>query len=135
MTSEPRYLTAGEVVALHDFILTRMGQPPAALRNEGALESALARPRMAAHYEGADLIRQGVLLASGIAEAQAFVDGNKRAALAALDAFWRLNGLVFAPEPLEWARQIEALGARRGSLAEATDAFERWVRARLRSDE
>ena len=76
-----------------------------------------------------------MLLAAGIAEAQAFVDGNKRAALAALDAFWRLNGLVFAPEPLEWARHIEALGARQGNLAEATDAFERWVRARLRADE
>jgi death-on-curing protein len=131
----PRYLTTAEVVALHDFILTKMGQPPAALRDEGALESALTRPRMAAHYAGADLVRQGVLLAAGVAEAQAFVDGNKRAALAALDAFWRLNGLAFTPEPLEWARQIEALGARQGDLAEATDAFERWVRARLRSDE
>ena len=63
------------------------------------------------------------------------MDGNKRAALAALDAFWRLNGLVFTPEPLAWARQIEALGARQGTLAEASDAFERWVRAHLRLDE
>ena len=130
----PRYLTVAEVVALHDFILMKMGHPSAALRDEGALESALARPRMAAHYTGADLVRQGVLLAAGIAEAQAFMDGNKRAALAALDAFWRLNGLEFAPEPLEWARHIEALGARQGDLAEATDAFERWVRACLRAD-
>jgi prophage maintenance system killer protein len=76
-----------------------------------------------------------VLLAAGIAAAQALVDGNKRAALAALDVFWRLNGLVFAPEPLAWARQIEALGARPGHLAEATDAFERWVRACLGGDE
>jgi death on curing protein len=126
-----RYLTVADVVALHSFILGRMSQPPAALRNEGALASALARPRMAAHYGGADLVRQGVLLAAGVAEAQAFVDGNKRAALAALDAFWRLNGLVFEPEPLEWARQIEALGARQASRDEATDAFERWVRERL----
>jgi prophage maintenance system killer protein len=71
-------------------------------------------------------------MAAGIAEAQSFLDGNKRAALAALDAFWRLNGLVFEPEPLAWAHQIEALGARQGSLAEATDAFEHWVRERLR---
>jgi death on curing protein len=128
-----RYLTVAEVIALHDFILTRMGQPPAAPRDEAALASALARPRMAAHYEGADLVRQGVVLAAGIAEAQSFLDGNKRAALAALDVCWRLNGLAFTPDPLAWARQIEALGARRGSLADATDAFETWVRERIRA--
>jgi death-on-curing protein len=99
-SSEIRYLTMAEVIALHDFILTRMGQPSAAVRDAGALESALARPRMAAHYEAADLIRQGVLLAAGIAQAQAFVDGNKRAALAAQDSCWRLNGLVFTPDAL-----------------------------------
>jgi prophage maintenance system killer protein len=121
-----------EVIALHDYILTRMGQPVAAVRDEGALAAAVMRPRMVAHYERADLSRQGVVLAAGITAAQAFVDGNKRAALAALDNCWRLNGLVVTPAPLAWARQIEALSVRSGSLAEATDAFEAWIRTQQR---
>lgn len=62
------------------------------LRNRGGLESAAARPRNYAAYLGADLAHQGTALAHGIAESQAFVDGNKRTAAIALDAFLQLNG-------------------------------------------
>ena len=86
---------------------------------------------MAAYYDGADLVRQATLLAIGIAQAQAFVDGNKRAAYGAVRAFLRVNGLRFMGEPLELARQVEAVGERTGSLAGATDRFEAWLRERV----
>ncbi len=35
------------------------------------------RPRMAAYYSEADIIYQAALLAVGISQAQAFLDGNK----------------------------------------------------------
>jgi death on curing protein len=45
-----------------------------------------------AHYKGADFAMQAAVLASGIAETQPFVEGNKRAALAAMLTFIAING-------------------------------------------
>src|SRR6266545_1116101 len=69
------------------------------LRDRGGLESALARPSMYAHYQGADLAMQAAVLAHGIAEGQFFVEGNKRTALAACLTFLRVNGHdIIAPQ-------------------------------------
>jgi len=75
------YLTVLDVIAMHDELIERTGGA-VGLRDEGALDSAIMRPQMAAYYEEADLVTQAVLLMSGIALAHAFVDGNKRTALA-----------------------------------------------------
>jgi death on curing protein len=45
-----------------------------------------------AHYKGADFAMQAAVLAFGIAETQPFVEGNKRAALAAMLTFIAING-------------------------------------------
>lgn len=66
----------------------------AELLHEDLLESALMRPRQAAHYADADLAQQAALLLSGIAETQPFIDGNKRLALVVALTFLELNGLV-----------------------------------------
>jgi prophage maintenance system killer protein len=47
------------------------------LRSRSALEGALARPATYAHYQHADLALQAAVLSHGIAESQAFLDGNK----------------------------------------------------------
>src|SRR5216683_335276 len=78
---EIRHLSLADVLALHAAVMERFGLAPAPLRDEGVLESAVMRPRMAAYYDEADLIRQAALLAVGISQAQAFLDGNKRTAL------------------------------------------------------
>ena len=62
-----------------------------ALLNEDQLESALARPRNAAAYEGADLPRQAAALFWGITSDHPFRDGNKRTAVVLLYAFLRAN--------------------------------------------
>jgi death-on-curing protein len=126
-----RHLTVDEVVALHDVVLARMGSEPAALRDRGVLESAVLRPQMAEHYEEAELVRQATLLAIGISQSQAFVDGNKRAAFAALRVFLRLNGLRWTAQPLEMARRLEAVAERQGSLEAATREFEEFLRANV----
>ena len=86
-----RHLSVGEVQGLHEQVMERMGSNPAPFRagGEGLLESAVMRPQMAEHYEGADMIRQGALLAIGVSQAQAFLDGNKRTAFAASRVFLR----------------------------------------------
>jgi death on curing protein len=87
------YLGVDDVIGIHADVMgytdaTAAGQ----LRDEHALESALARPLSHAHYSGADIAQQAAVLAHGIAESQLFVDGNKRTALAAMRTFLKING-------------------------------------------
>jgi death-on-curing protein len=129
-----RHLSLGEVIGLHELVMERMGVRPAPFRagGEGLLESAVMRPQMAEHYEDADLIRQGAVLAVGISQAQAFLDGNKRTAFMAVDTFLRLNGYISPADSLEYARQLEAVAERDDSVEAATDRFESWLRANTR---
>lgn len=62
-----------------------------ALLKDDQLESALARPRNAAVYEGADLARQAATLFWGLTSNHPFQDGNKRTAVVLLYAFLRAN--------------------------------------------
>jgi death-on-curing protein len=115
------------VVALHETIMRDMGWSPAPLRDEGALSSAVMRPQMAAHYDEADLVRQAALLAIGISQARAFVDGNKRTAFATLKLFLNLNGIDLMTDPLNVARQMERI-AEAGDRQVTSDTFEAWLR-------
>jgi death-on-curing protein len=126
-----RYLNLADVIALHRAVMQRTWSQPAPLRDEGLLDSAVQRPLMAAHYKDADLVRQAALLAVGVAQAQAFIDGNKRTAYAALDVFLRLNGTLFGGTPLELAQQLEQLATRTDSLDAATQRFEQWLREHI----
>jgi death-on-curing protein len=123
-----RYPTLAEVIAIQEKVLRGLGEAPRPLRDEGLLESALTRPQMAAYYEGADVIRQATLLGTGISQAQAFIDGNKRTAFATLDAFLWVNGWEFVGEPLQLARRFEQFAERSGEPDAAIDAFEAWLR-------
>ena len=129
---ETRHLGLGDVLALHSFVMRELGHAPSPLRDEGALEAAIMRPQMAAHYEDADLVRQCALLGIGISQAQAFIDGNKRTAFAAMRAFTGANGLIIRGDPMELARQLDAVADREVRLAEATDRFEAWLREHVR---
>jgi death-on-curing protein len=88
-----RYLTLGEVVALHRAILGDSGGA-SGIRDLGALESALAQPR--ASFGGADLHQslhtKAAALGFSLAMNPAFLDGNKRVAHAAMEVFLILNG-------------------------------------------
>lgn len=90
------------------------------------------RPQM---YEDADIIAQAVVLIAGIALAHAFVDGNKRTALAVGKTFLLLNGfqVVSLPDDLPDAlgREIERLVLESRQLAEATAAVIEWLRPRV----
>jgi death-on-curing protein len=64
----------------------------AGLRDEGMLESALARPLQKAAYERPDAFELAAAYLFGIARNHPFVDGNRRSALAAADLFLVFNG-------------------------------------------
>ena len=67
------------------------------LRDENALEAALARPRQRWHYDpDATLFDLAAAYAFGLAKAHPYVDGNKRVALVAMVAFLDRNGIHLA---------------------------------------
>jgi death on curing protein len=76
------------------YVAERTLGPGVEIRDYGLLEAALARPQATAFgqdaYPGLD--RKAAALLHSIARNHALVDGNKRLALAALLAFYGLNG-------------------------------------------
>jgi prophage maintenance system killer protein len=123
-----------DVLALHREMMQRLGWSTAPLRagGEGLLESAILRPQFAAHYEGADVIHQAALLGVGISQARAFVDGNRRTAFHVSATFLLVNRVdVARVDPLELARQLEAVATRTDSLENGTARVEAWLRAAL----
>src|SRR5215212_11078644 len=126
-----RYLSLADALAIHAEMMERMGERPSPLRDFGLLESALTRPQMAAHYEGADLVRQAALLAVGVSQNQPFRDGNKRTAYLTALIFLRANDRPMTREPMAFARQLVAVAERTDSLDAATGRFEDWLRANV----
>jgi death-on-curing protein len=125
-----RFLTIGEVVAIHDEIIELCGDAHSPLIHHDTLDSAIARPANAAYYEGGDLIRQAVLLAVGISQSQAFLDGNKRAAFGAAVVFLRLNGATFCGDPMVMAGWLKQTAEAPAGLAReaVVELFEDWLR-------
>jgi prophage maintenance system killer protein len=109
--------------------MRRTGSLPCPLLHPDKLESAINRPRWAAHYEGANIVRQAVLLAVGISQAQAFEEGNKRAGFASADAFLRLNGVAFVGDSILFAGWLIVIAeSSAGSQREeSTEGFQRWL--------
>jgi death on curing protein len=127
-----QYLSLADVVAIHERVMLRLGDEPKPLRSEGLLESAITRPKMAAWYEGADLVRQAALLGVGISQAQAFLDGNKRTAYLATVTFLQINGLAYAGDHIALAEQFELVAERSSETEAALDDFESWLRGNVR---
>ena len=119
---EPRWLTLEEVLVAHERQLRRFGGPEG-VRDAGALDSALARPRNSFAYGETNLARLAAGYAFGIARNHPFVDGDKRASFLALMMFLRLNGVAFAPAQAPAAAIILALAA--GDVNE--DGLTRWI--------
>ena len=88
---EPRFLTLDEVLYLHDESLRRFGGS-AGIGDPGLIESALGSAQNAYSYGQGGLFEIAAAYAFHIAQAQAFIDGNKRTGAAAAILFLTLNG-------------------------------------------
>ena len=101
----------------------------AGVRDENALEAALARPRQKWHYEPtSDIPALAAAYAFGLSRNHPFRDGNKRVGFVALVVFLELNGWVFDAEESEVVRAMVALAE--GSLGE--NDLAQWVRDHAR---
>jgi death-on-curing protein len=120
---DPRWLSREIVIVLHAELIVEHGGA-SGLRDEGALESALARPQQKHHYEPQDIVGLAATYAFGLCSNHPFVDGNKRVALASLDVFLRLNGWALTATEVDAVAAIIELAS--GTLGE--EELTEWVR-------
>lgn len=108
-----------------DLIREHGGMP--GLRDEHALEAALARPlQRRACRDDADLAELATAYGHGLASAHPFHDGNKRIAFVTIAVFLELNGMTLEADEAEVVTVMLALAA--GEMSE--DQLASWVRTR-----
>jgi len=127
LPNEPRWLPI-EAVIEHNRLEVEEAGERHFLRDQGLLESALARPQNAFAYGEEDVVVLAVRLLAGIAFAHAFEQGNKRTAFEAMWHFLRLNGYDLAIEdsPL-WEVPVIDLIERRSTEGEFALALRPFV--------
>ena len=116
------------VDAIHSDQLREHGGLPG-VRDENALESALARPQQRWHYaEDADVASLAAAYAFGLVKNHPYGDGNKRIGFLALVTFLDINGFDFEASEADVVVTILRLAAGRMSEDELTQ----WVRTNVR---
>ncbi len=88
------WLSRELIQAIHDEQLAEHGGA-SGIRDEGLLESALARPLNRSGYGDPDIAELAAVYAVSIIQNHPFIDGNKRTAYVALELFLALNGIRF----------------------------------------
>ena len=115
--TDPIWIDARDALLLHDRLLALHGGA-AGVRDDGLLQSALARPQQ--HYAYADtpdLIEMATVYTAGIVRNHPFVDGNKRTGFVVGILFLELNGYRFTATQERAAQAVIELAA--GTLDEA----------------
>ena len=91
---QPIWLNREDCLAIHEMMLSQHGGL-AGVRDEGLLESALAKPQNLFAYGSPTLAQLAASYAAGLILNHPFIDGNKRTGFILAAIFLELNGLVF----------------------------------------
>lgn len=118
------WLEKREILAFHLLQLREHGGG-FGVRDEGLLDSALARPQNAYAYGNNDPHDLAMLYCSGISRNHPFVDGNKRAAYVAMFIFLARHGYEFSGDLVDAATQMLSFAA--GEVSD--EAMAAWLRA------
>lgn len=126
---EPRWLQRQVLDAVHlDQIRAHGGL--AGVRDESALEAALARARNKWAYENTtDVAILGAAYAFGLVTAHPYRDGNKRISFLAMVTFLGLNGVEFDAPEEEVVTMMVAAADHRATEAELAE----WIQLRVKS--
>jgi death-on-curing protein len=100
----------------------------AGIRDENALDAALARPQQKWHYEKSDLATLAAAYAYGLCQGHPFRDANTRVAFVTMMVFLGLNGRDLEAQETEVVTLMLSLAS--GKLSEQELAA--WLNARLR---
>ena len=120
---EPCWLTREIILAIQSALLARFGGLEG-VRDEGLLESALARPLQLLHYGKPDIFDLAASYAHGIVKNHPFLDGNKRAGFMAAYTFLGVNGFRLVAPEAEAVLQTLVLAA--GELD--ADGYATWLK-------
>jgi death-on-curing protein len=105
------WLDARDALAVHEQSLVLHGGAPG-LRDEGLLQSALARARQIEAYdEAAGVVEFAVAYTAGIVRNHPFIDGNKRTGFVLGVLFLELNGVRFTASEEAATRAVLDLAA------------------------
>ena len=121
---EPYWLTRGECLLLHDMMLDQYGGCTG-IRDEGLLDSALARPQQLHHYGTPTMPEMAAAYTAGIVKNHPFLDGNKRTGFMMGAGFLERNGYELIASEAEVVIRTLALAA--GEMIEADYAA--WLEA------
>lgn len=122
---EPIWLEARLVLTMHEEQIREHGGGYG-VRDQGLMESALARPQQAFHYgDRVDLFSLAAAYGHGIAKNHPFVDGNKRTAFQCMYVFLSLNDIEITASEVDTV--ITMLGLADGSVSEMQLAA--WLKA------
>ena len=124
-----RWIDKRMLILLHDESLAEHGGA-SGLRDDGLLDSALARPLNRAMYAGdppPDVAELAAAYGHGLAKNHPFVDGNKRAAFLSVGLFLALNGWRLSASQADATVAVFELAG--GGLDEA--AFAAWLRQHI----
>ena len=120
------FLLKADALLLHSQLIEQFGGSHG-LRDEGALESALTAAENRAYYENADLIQCAAAYAFHLSQAHAFIDGNKRVAAAAMEAFLDRNGVRLKATNRQLIRFFLDIAANRLSRDEVEQQLKEWA--------
>lgn len=118
-----RWISKQALLLLHAESLAEHGGGQG-MRNEGLLDSALARPQNLVAYGDPDFAELAASYGVGVAKNHPFVDGNKRAALLATGLFLYINGYRLTASQADTT--ITMLSVAAGELSK--EAFAAWLR-------
>jgi death-on-curing protein len=105
------WLDERDALAVHEQSLVLHGGAPG-LRDEGLLQSALARARQIEAYdEAAGVVELAVAYTAGIVRNHPFIDGNKRTGFVLGVLFLELNGVRFTASEEAATRAVLDLAA------------------------
>ena len=125
--SDWKWINRQVLLLLQDESLAEHGGA-SGLRDEGLLESALARPLNLALYGEPDVASLAASYGLGLAKNHAFVDGNKRAAFLAAGLFLGLNGYRLHATQADATLTVLSVAA--GEMDE--DEFAQWIRIHIK---
>jgi death-on-curing protein len=125
-TEEIIYLTYEEAVLIHISLMQKLGEVRYGVDQRDLIESALARPKHAAVYENADVIRQAATLCFGLVKNHPWLGGNKRTATTLMRRFLELNGYQKSWTIEEQIEMVLAVESDRWKV----DEIESWLRER-----
>lgn len=118
------YLDYIDAVDLHFALMKSWGEIRFGVENRDLIESALARPKHAAIYENADLIRQASTLVFGLIKNHPWTGGNKRTASFLMDEFLFRNGYELTADSKDLYEMSLAVESDEWKI----DEIENWLR-------